>query len=440
MGISELLTPEEKAELLEPEQQSGEHPTAIPNNHNGFAVTCSQETPMARLPEAAWSGPFGQWRDTVAPCTEAPHEFLYASFLVALGMMLGRNVWRSTPRPIYPNFYVLLLGQTGDSRKSTSLWFAEELLRHVGEDVQIITGIVSTEGLIERLAQEEGTKGLGYVDELRSLMSVGKRMGTQDLLPKLNSLYYCPAHVSVDRVKNPTTAIRPFFSLIGATVQDYVDDLIGGLELNGGFLNRFLLVSGEEKPPNPDAEEPSERDWLRMAAPLIEVRDHWAGNPTKMEWSDEAKELWREFYVQWKTERKTWHPTAQKLTARTHEHVQKLACVYAAVNGKGVIPAKSLATAISVGGWLESSALHLFGDVGLDPFSKAERDVLNILSPKGRMWRRDLQQLASKKGINGELFGRVLKSLESNDHIYLDYEKGISGQKRPYVEYVSGNR
>jgi len=312
------------------------------------------ETTSVAFPEAAWSGIFGQWRDIVAPCTEAPLEFLYASFLVALGMMLGRNVWRSSPRPIYPNFYVLLLGQTGDSRKSTALWFAEELLRYVGEDIQIISGIVSTEGLVERLAQGEGTKGLGYVDELRSLMCVGKRKGTQDILPKLNSLYYCPAQVSVDRVKNPTTATHPFFSLIGATAQDYVDDLIGSLELNGGFLNRFLLVSGEEQPPNPDAEEPSEANWMRIAAPLREVCDRWAGNPTKMEWGGEAKELWREFYVQWKTKRKTWYLTAQKLTARTHEHVQKIACVYAAVNGEPVITAKTLATAITIGGWLEA--------------------------------------------------------------------------------------
>jgi len=227
--------------------------------------------------------------------------------------------------------------------------------------------------------------------------------------------------------------------LIAATAQDYINDLIGSLELDGGTLNRFLLVSGEEQPPNPDAEPPTAEDWQRMASPLREVRDRWAGNPTKMEWSGEAKELWRGFYVHWRTERKTWALTAQKLTARTHEHVQKIACVYAAVNGEAVITAKNLAIAIKIGEYFEDSALRLFGDVGLNPFSKAEKDILGILKPQGRMWRRDLQQVVSKKGINGELFGRVLKSLESNDHIYQGRDKGFSGQERPYVEYLLGN-
>jgi len=119
----------------------------------------SISSPM--FPEAAWTGLFGQWRDIIAPCTEAALEYLWAAFLLTTGLALGRNVWIENPRPLYPNFYVLLLGRSGDSRKSTVLWFAAELLRQIGEDVEILTGIVSTEGLFERLAKAEETKALG---------------------------------------------------------------------------------------------------------------------------------------------------------------------------------------------------------------------------------------------------------------------------------------
>ena len=138
----------------------------------------------AGFPGAAWAGLFGKWRDTVAPCTEASLESLWAAFLLAAGLILGRSVWRSSPRPIYPNFYLLLLGQTGDSRKSTVLWFAEELLQRVGVDIQTIRGIVSTEGLLEALAQER-IRALGYADEFRSLLSVAKRKGTQDIITEI---------------------------------------------------------------------------------------------------------------------------------------------------------------------------------------------------------------------------------------------------------------
>src|SRR5262245_7804185 len=84
------------------------------------------------FPEAAWTGLFSRWRDIAAPCTEAPLESLWAAFLLAAGMVLGRNVWRCSPRAVFANFYLLLIGQTGDSRKSTVLWLVEELLQRVG--------------------------------------------------------------------------------------------------------------------------------------------------------------------------------------------------------------------------------------------------------------------------------------------------------------------
>lgn len=66
---------------------------------------------------------------------------------------------------------------------------AEELLQRVGADVEIIRGIISTEGLLEALAKNEETRALGYADEFRSIVSVARRKGTQDIIPRLQSLY-----------------------------------------------------------------------------------------------------------------------------------------------------------------------------------------------------------------------------------------------------------
>src|SRR5262249_15569695 len=75
-----------------------EHLTPKSLCSNELGVTCSrdeeEQSPLdgapVRFPEAAWSGLFGQWRDVVASCTEAPLEFLWSSFLVNVGLMLGR--------------------------------------------------------------------------------------------------------------------------------------------------------------------------------------------------------------------------------------------------------------------------------------------------------------------------------------------------------------
>jgi Bifunctional DNA primase/polymerase, N-terminal/Protein of unknown function (DUF3987)/Primase C terminal 1 (PriCT-1) len=430
-----------------PAAHTREHLTPKSLCGNELGVTCSRDEEEERspldcfpvaFPEAAWSGLFGHWRDVVAPCTEAPLEFLWSSFLVNVGLMLGRNVWIESPQPLYPNFYVLLLGQTGDARKSTALWLARQLLKRLDDDIEIVTGIVSTEGLFECLAKHDDTRALGYVDELRSLLSVGRRQGTRDLLPKLNSLIYCPDYETIDRRKDPTTIVRPFFSLIAATAQDYVADLITDLELSGGMLNRFLMVAGDEQPPKAIVKAPSEQEWTGIAARVKQVLDR-GHEPRRMEWSPEAKDLWTEFYVSWRTVRRGWDIKSQSLTARIQEHIQKIAVVYSTLAGEATITAPTLATAITIGEWLEKTILRLFENVGLDTFSKAELTVLKIVRDRKRIPRRSLQQIVSKKGINGKLFGEVLKSLEANGHIIEVSEPTPSGQYSKIVAYVSGN-
>src|SRR5262249_24078802 len=112
--------------------------------------------------------------------------------------------------------------------------------------------------------------------------------------------------------------------------------------------------------------------------------------------------------------------------------------VYSVLASDERISVKSLGTAILIGNWLQSNTLRLFGDAGLDQFGRAERTILAILrkSKSGVMYRRDLQQVAFKKGINGELFGRAIRSLETNDHVRPGTFTTGSGRTRPTVELI----
>ena len=401
-------------------------------------VPLENDTAVLAFPDAAWTGLFAKWRAIAAPCTEAPLESLWGAFLLTAGLLLGRDVWRASPRPLYPNFYELLLGQTGDSRKSTVIWLAEELLQRVGADVEIIRGIVSTEGLLEALANKEETRALGYADEFRSILSVAKRKGTQDIIPRLQSLHSCPAQDTVTRRKESTTAIKPFFSFITATPQAFVEDLLGELEVTGGFLNRFLMITGEVQDPKPMVKPPSESAWESIARPLREIRERTAASPRQVEFEPEAEQLWISFYTEWRTKRKTANPRTADLTARTFEHVLKIALVYSVLAGEQMISTRSLATAIALGGWLEKNTLSLFGETGLDRRTKAQNAIIWKLkkAKDRRAYVRDLQRYLSSAGITGQDFRDGLRILTDNDHIKLSEEIVLSGHKRKIVELV----
>ena len=392
----------------------------------------SDEDTMPRIPEAAWFGLFETWREIIAPCTEASLESLWSAFLVAVGLICGRNIRVENPRPLYPNFYTMNLGVTGDSRKSTALWFCESGIRQVGEEVEIIRGIVSTEGIYERLSAEKhpgGAKALGYVDELRALLAVAKRRGTQDLLPKLNTLYYCVEEDSIDRREKSTTIRRPFFSLIAATPLEYVTDLLGNQEIVGGTLNRFLPIAGPEQPPKPRAKPPSEAAWDAIANPLRQVREHLVAAPVNIAWGDpEAVALWDSFYIAWKEARRRRSRVEADLTARTDEHILKIALVFTALSGEHDFTAEIIARAIAVGEWLEKSNLHLFRGVGQDQITQAQDRIMAVVkSAGGQMRTRDLQQRLSKE-MRAEAFRTAYRGLLEADRLVENDESQLSGQ------------
>ena len=52
-------------------------------------------------------------------------------------------------------------------------------------------------------------------------------------------------------MKDSTVVIKPFLSLITATPKAYIEDLLTDMDITGGFLNRFFIVSGDEQKPRP---------------------------------------------------------------------------------------------------------------------------------------------------------------------------------------------
>lgn len=147
--ISESEAPEEDGSSLV-------HMTHEPLPDADLSVMCHNEG--GTFPESAWTGLFAVWRDIIAPRTEAPLEFLWAAFLVAVGMTIGRSAWRESPDPVYPNFYLLLLGPTGDSRKSTALRHTRNLLWQSGRSLNTYPALSLARVFMRRWAEKKGRR------------------------------------------------------------------------------------------------------------------------------------------------------------------------------------------------------------------------------------------------------------------------------------------
>ncbi|HEY2918447.1 MAG TPA: hypothetical protein VGK77_05555, partial [Candidatus Binatia bacterium] len=176
--------------------------------------------------------------------------------------------------------------------------------------------------------------------------------------------------------------------------------------------------------------------------PLSKIRDSWNKHPRMVGLDDDAVALWCEFYVGLYQADEEREEREVELTSRISDHVLKIALIYSVIFGEHKITAKALAIAIAIGRWLQSSTLNIFGNIGLDNLTMAEREILKLVEKRAWIYRRELQQLVSKK-INGELFGRALKTLDANGFIKCHdgqketpYGEFTGGQARPWVEYM----
>jgi hypothetical protein len=156
----------------------------------------------------------------------------------------------------------------------------------------------------------------------------------------------------------------------------------------------------------------------------------------------QAEKLWIDFYHQWKKERRGYPLKQAKLTARTFEHVLKIAVVYSVLAEEREIGSDHMEIAITIGKWLQSNTLQMFTDIGLDHVGKCERAIVDRLkrATNDRMWRRDLQREMSNRNFNGEIFNRAIKTLEINDHISCQTVIAGSGRARPMVSYIARHK
>ena len=394
----------------------------------------AREDETVLFPKEALTGVFFRWIDQTRELTDAPIEYLWSMFLVCVGMMIGRRACISNPMPLYPNFYLLFLGQSGSTRKSTVLSLGQHLLDLSRVQFKTLSGIVSSEGLIEALSEQPETKALAVADEFRKLLSVATRKGGQDLLPTLQSLYYGRT-ASVDRRKNPTTAIDPFFSLIGASPPEFIDDLLRERDITGGFLNRFLTIIGEPRETISRPKKLRDVAWHHILKPLHHLREIGS---MELDFDADSGLLWDSWFRRWTADHRTLPVRGQQLTERTPEHALKIALLYSLVKNETAITPHSLDIALQVCRWLEAATLRTFRNIGVPAFDRCERDIIGTLrrSAERKMWRRDLQRAMSARGHNAEIFNRAIRSLEVNDQINLTPVETSARKKRTVVELL----
>src|ERR1035437_9428586 len=85
---------------------------------------------------------------------ESPTSYLTWSAYITLSSVMRHNIYYNFPArktKVCPNIYVLLVGDSGATRKSTPLKICNFLLKQVG-NTKLIEGRASIQGILKELA------------------------------------------------------------------------------------------------------------------------------------------------------------------------------------------------------------------------------------------------------------------------------------------------
>lgn len=365
-----------------------------------------------KFPEEAWIGPFAEYRELIKDVTEASDVFHFGVLLVILGLHFGKDFYIKNPHTTYFNFYNLLIGPTGEAYKTTALKYGKRILQSLsvrGEDSTKIIGTpVSSEGLVTSFDAENGTKILSYIDEMKILFGNAQRNSTSNLIATINQFHNEYDEISLPGLQK-RIAKKPFLSIIGGTVPEWLDSALSKEVTLGGFINRFIVFYGETKKVIPRPNDPAEDRWGKFIQKIINRRKVLPKEGCEMTHTGEAFEFYDQWYRERKNKRKNLPTVIRPLTAREPFHVDKLSGIFSLSNGRSTIELKDIEAATKVIEYSSSWVKEIFKDVTMSRTAKLDQLIQKYHedSPKEKRWVQ--QRIGGNYSC--EEFNRSYKSL-----------------------------
>lgn len=364
----------------------------------------------------AFHGLAGDLVNAISPHTEADRAALLVQLLIAFGNAIGRSPYFSVGADDhYTNEFAVLVGASSKGRKGSSWSTIQNVLGTVDDgwlNTCVQTGLSSGEGLIWAVRDEIETQEpirAGKGKPITGYQTVVKDAGVSDKrLMVVESEFASPLRVAerdgntlsgvvrqawdngrlrVLTKNSPARATGAHISIIGHVTKDELLKYLTDTEAGNGFANRFLWVAVKRSQFLPDGGNLHTVNFAPLIRRLHEaiLSARTAGEINR---DEEAGELWHNVYRQLSAER---YGLYGAVTSRAEAHVLRLSCLYALLNGSGVVRVPHLVAALEVWRYSEDSCKFIFGDSLGDFTADTLRAALR--SSPGGLTRTEISKL-----------------------------------------------
>jgi hypothetical protein len=376
-------------------------PADAPVPTPGAPVVAKRSTAWDNLPvlsEKAFYGPIGAYVRALAPHTEASPPFLLGATITTIGAMLGRGPHCLIEgAPHHARFFVLGVGSSATARKGTALYHGvTRVINAVDPDFfkRTHSGLSSAEGLITWVrdgttdADTPAEKRDAGVGDKRLLVKQGEAAGLFRVLEREGNTLSARLREAWDgddlqvmTRSAPLKATAPHVCIVAAITPNELARSLKAVEVHNGLANRFMPFWCEREqllPHGGNADQPEVLDALATLRRAV-ADSRAIGRVT---WSRDGYDWWTEHYAELSS------PSAGgmlgTLLARGAPIVQRLALLFAVLDGRRERSAAHCTAALAVWRYIEGSwrALYATADVLSDRARKL-LDALNAAGPDG---------------------------------------------------------
>jgi len=377
-------------------------------------VPQEQERSTLKLPPSVFSGVCGEFAETFAKYVEVPKEFFFFSLLTSVGSSLaGKLTLRSELRP-EPRFYILLLGESGDDRKSTALRLILNFLTEFFPgQFNACHGVGSAEGLQARLNEVPGGRLLLVLDEFKAFVQKAKIDGSV-LLPCVNTLFESNRYES--RTKGSDIKLEDVhLSLLAASTTQTYETIWSQQFISIGLPNRLFLVPGKALKGHPMPQKIPFHEKRRLADNIARMIN-LVGDFLEMDLNNDALVLWSEWYH--RLER-------SEHTKRLDTYGLRLMPLLALNEGETTVTRPIVEKVIEILDWQKGVREQLDPIDADNSIAIMEEKIRRVLK-RGPLGLRELQKRTNAHRVGSFIFNKALSNLSSG--------------RLPEVRYIPANK
>lgn len=315
------------------------------------------------VPEDSFIGRYLQYmKGQETPVT---YDFWCAVWL--LGNAAGRNVVVSRPRaPVHLNWYLILVAESGVTRKSSAVRVAEKLLYEVVDPEEVVGVRMTREALEYKLNDMTKQKGHATARICISEMVtfLGKQGYAMEMPGLLTDLYDCPdKRFGGGTVSKGKIALENVYcSILTASTPSWLVRAVNPDVIEGGFTSRTIFVIDEKRKKRiawskeDELKDVIQQEKLKEDLQAIKAR---AGDTTySIEASPRAIAKFERWY---KYRHESDDPFQASFEAREDAHILRLAACLSINAGRWKVSATDIGHAIKLIQAVKEPASELFG-------------------------------------------------------------------------------